>query len=274
MRYLTTTQPPAAITSDYGLQIEHAPPIFVLENAETPEAAGLKLADDIGRAVRAGASAVTLRNVMREGDAWGGEIWDDNGGYLWWQRCLTTAWESLSRMTDTLDALDAVAIDHARYTDWTSPDEKQWQREFAVVPLEQLEIRVGMYGHHDHSPTVWTDAAAYRNMRFDGLDRPDTIPWLIMPGQWRQNGGPVSTAEFVGVIDMLDRYGFDCVCVWSDPRKDAMGNPKTRPQDWHAFLTAATLMSGRVVDVRKYQPPSWLPTIDEPSPAGVFGGGA
>jgi len=275
MRYLLTTAPPPAIASDYGLNVEHAVPVFVPGDEGNGNAAGVATATQLARACRAGASSVVLRNVMRNGDAWGGNIHEDSDARMWWEAWASSFIKMASTITDIVDRIECVAIDHARYPTRREREEIDWLYHTIAAPLEKaLDVRVGMYGLGSTSPTVWKDAPTFACMYRDVEWDPRMIPWTIMPGQWRPNGGTVTVTEFIGVLDYLKDEGFDTVCVWSDPRKDAMGNPKTKPQDWHAFLTAAVLMSGRVVDVRKYEPPSWLPPIDEPSPAGVFGGGA
>lgn len=279
MKYLTTTEPPAAIRDDYGLRIDWAPPVFCEAN-DDPAKAGQATAAAARDRIRQGHPAITLRDVFND------RVRPVKDNTDWWE----TFCEAFTRwLSIDADQIEAVCIDHARFGGARrQPEWMDWMRVHLTLPLLNLSerVRVGMFGMPYDSPTVWTRPADYADAvtdKYGARPRPDdyderAIAWTIMPGQHR-DGPPPTAAEFTAILDMLQSQGIDTVCVWSDPRKDAMGRPKTSPADWHDFLTAAAIVAGRRVTVPTWEPPAWLPAVaadhrrDHPRASGIFAGG-
>lgn len=268
MRYLTTATPPRAIVTDYGLPIGQARPVFVDREIETGQQAGLRLGRDILTEVKAGHDAIVLRNMFKLADT------PDAADREWWTGCCGAL---VNALMDEIADIAAIAIDHARYPGGATPEEKAWQDSLLVRPLKDLAIRlgvplrIGMYGHHERSPTVWASADAYG---WNDVYARDVLAWAIMPGQHRRQAPPATAAEFAGVLEALRLRRVDTVCVWSDDRRDEFGRSRTKPQDWHALLTAVAIVEGRALDVMPWSPPSWLPPVGgkDESVSGIFGG--
>lgn len=276
MRYWTTTKPPAGMAERYGLRISHAPPVAVPAAGADPAdlASARNAAWETMRRILAkiegGSTGVVLRHVCSGRTDFPQVL---GGGRSWWAEWAKHLATELVQLAD--HELQAIGIDHATYPGRRMAEEVAWQREEIVQPIlkatHEQGTRVGMYGHPKHSPTAWHWPWALAE-RVEQLYGPQQLPfewderalaWCIMPGQYRNHGGPPTTAEFISVLEWLRASGCRDVLVWSDPRDDDNGRPKTRPQDWHALLVAAAIMEGRRVTVHEYDPPAWLAELVE-----------
>lgn len=275
MRYLTTTEPPQALVEDYGLRIEHAPPAFT-KTIDDPAAAGRVLAKDVQEYAAQGYSAVTVRDIFNR------RIRPVTEQREWLERLCDSFVKWLST---NLDGITALPIDHARYPTRRTESEVDWMRETLVLPLQELGVEVGLYGNPTDSPAVWTHPweledrvrALYGQWALPFDYQEGAIAWLLMPGQYRPGGPPPSVTEYIACLEYVAAQGINTVCVQSDPKNDAHGRPKTSPQDWHDFLTAAALLEGRRVEVPTWDPPAWIPGTrrqpkkNQPSTRPVFG---
>lgn len=259
MRYWTCAKPPAAIGEAYGISVEHLGEVTVPWDIGNATESAVETANRCRRLViEQSYEGFWLKNVMNDAIV---PVKDNRD---WW-----VAWgQTFARVVATMGLpVRMWAVDHARYPG--RRNEQDWILESIVRPLreacEPVGGVVGMFGlSMVDAPTMWTTPKALVD---DAGHWPLAVergaPWLMMPGQYRNALPRPTTPEFLSNVFHMRDLGYTELIVWSDPRDDAFGRPKTKPQDWHGLLTAAALMEGRAVDVREWSPPSWLPVIEE-----------